>query len=146
MIRVRDIVNRPCNIGTRITAFHAGEGLYLPLGYIDTYRKKEFDGCGDTIPVKDQCTQLGLWQTPKKYTVQGLDEFANPVLHDLEEIFKYPELPEQSMGEDMVLGFSETNEMGQPCMKAFPIVNCSGTYPGEDGPDSPWPPPPIGGK
>lgn len=144
MITVYDVVNRPCNIGTRVTAVHSGEGKYLPLGYIDTYKKKEFDGCGDTVPVTDGCTQLGLWGMPKKYTVQGLDEQANPVLHDLEEIFKYPDLPEQSTGEDMVLGFSKTNEMGQPCMKAFPIVNCSGTYPDDDGsgPTTPLPCPP----
>lgn len=149
-INVQDLVARPANVGTRIIASHMGGGYYLPLSYIDTFKKTEFMSCKTILtqtgaqPVPDECDQLGLVSAPTKYSVIGYNASAEPVLHDLAEMLGQPMLSagESTPGETQVLGFNVKDELGQPCMQGFPIVNCEADYPGEDGPNDPLPCPP----
>jgi len=144
-IKIVDLIGRPANKGSRVVAYHVGNGLYIPLMIADTYKKGPPSSCcsegesekGPAHPCysneDSECGQIGLVarEDISPLMVEGIDRSGMKVLHNLISAFVSPDIYEDpGNGQTKVLAYTKKNSYGFPCMTGVPIVNCTGEYPG----------------
>jgi hypothetical protein len=158
-IKIIDVIGRPANKGSRVVAYHVGNGLYIPLMIADTYKKGPSSSCcskpsnGPAHPCysneDSECDKIGLVELGdiSPLMVEGIDRSGMKVLHNLISAFVSPSIYEDpGNGQTKVLAYTKKNSYGFPCMTGVPIVDCSGEPPGDDDPpvgDCDCPPPQV---
>jgi hypothetical protein len=70
--------------------------------------------------------------------LQGFGPQGRPALYSIAELLGQNL---STPGGTQVLGYDRVNGWGAPCMVSIPIVDCTGSYPGDDDPLDPACPP-----
>lgn len=123
-IMIYDFLGRGILKDTMVLAYHFGSGPdYIAIDREYTFVKGQA-GCDDD-------NEQGVGEPMKQQDgyLFGFAEQGKPALYDMRKLFGQEKLSKNS-GKTQVLGYTNTNKWGVPCMTGITMIDCDNQYVG----------------
>jgi len=125
-ITVYDFIGQGISAGCKVVAYHFGPGAdYMVVNAGMCLVKADAGGC-------EPSQGVGQPWVPQDKHLYGFGPNGRPAAYSIEELFKQPQLG--GGGGLKVLGYTDLNDNGHPCMVDISVIDCSGNALGSPAP------------